>query len=87
MHYRVATVTANSSKYVYTAQGEFARVRPKLIWELVKGLFWEVTFQLRLRVCRSQPGARGRGGSVPGPVCTLGTCGVARARDMQKGWL
>lgn len=39
----------NSSKYVYTLQKEFTRVRPKLIWELSRGLFWGVTFQLRLK--------------------------------------
>lgn len=49
MHCYVVAVVVNSCNYMYTMQEGFMRVRRKLIWELSQGLFWEVTFQLRLQ--------------------------------------
>lgn len=60
----------NSSKCVCIAQGESTKVRPKLVWERIGGLFGEVTFWLRLK------GEREQGTECPGHGMHIGDLGM-----------
>lgn len=74
----------HSSTYVHTAQGEH-QSKTKRIWELTKGLFWAVTFQLRLKGEQTSAWSEGQGKECRGPGLVVGMGDVHKGREVGRG--